>query len=66
MSSNNIIYINKETFEVFYQQNADEEDRGEFIGKGNSLIEAVNIADSHDVYPEYGIQFFDEIEEKWY
>ena len=60
MSANSIVYINKKTFEVFFQSNADEESRGEFIGKGNSLVEAVEIADGYDVYPEYGINFYKE------
>jgi len=45
MSANNIIYINKDTYEVFYQSNADEEGLGELIGKGDSLDEALWLAE---------------------
>ena len=64
MSMNNIIYINKETYEVFYQANVDSKSKGLPIGKGNTLVEAVEIADNYDVYPEYGINFFTK-EEVW-
>lgn len=57
MSRNNIIYINKKTYKVYHQGCADNEDRGELIGQGKNLEEAVEIAENYDIYPEYGISF---------
>jgi len=61
MSANNVIYIKRKTFEVFYQSCADNGDYGEKIGKGKNLEEAVKIAqkriDEIDGWVEYGIRF---------
>jgi len=62
MSANNVIYIKRDTFEVFYQGCADNDDLGTKIGKGKNLEEAVDIAyeymgDDPMFMLEYGINF---------
>jgi len=61
MSANNIIYIKRDTYEVFYQGCVDNDDLGEKIGKGKNLEEAVDIAEEYMKDPlfilEYGINF---------
>ena len=64
MSANNVIYIRRKSYEVFYQGCADNESLGEFIGKGKSLAQAVDIAqekidelEDNDELLEYGIHF---------
>ena len=60
MSANNVIYINRQTFEVYHQHCDDNADYGEKIGKGKNREEAVNIAQKElEEYGEveYGIRF---------
>jgi hypothetical protein len=63
MSANDIIYIKKQTHEVYYQGCADNEDLGEKIGKGRHTDDAIDIATKYAEescaygYPEYGIKF---------
>ena len=61
MSANNIIYINRDTFEVFYQPCADNMGYGNKVSKGKDLDEAVDIAqriiDECEGQVEYGIWF---------
>lgn len=60
MSANDIIFIDKKTFKVYYQGCADNEDYGKCVGKGKTLEEAIEIAENYlgDNYiPEYGINF---------
>lgn len=68
MSANNIIYIDRDTFEVFYQGCADNSGVGEKIGKGKSLEEAVDIAQKEieelEGHFEYGIWFIKKKGEK--
>lgn len=60
MSANNVLVINKRTFEV--REEDAETGHGRPIGKGKNLEEAVEIADLHmkSEYIEYGIQFVGE------
>jgi hypothetical protein len=61
MSANNVIFIDRNTNNVYYQGCADNNDFGELIGKGTDLDKAVDIAEEYinklggDV--EYGIRF---------
>ncbi len=71
MSANNGIFINRDTYEVFYQGCWDNGMDGmKSIGKGKDLEEAVDIAEGHYkddfmCYLEYGINFYREkIDEK--
>ncbi|MDD4987129.1 MAG: hypothetical protein PHQ43_15435 [Dehalococcoidales bacterium] len=61
MSANNAIYINKETFEVYYQPCVDNDDLGELVGVGKDLEDAVRIAQEQieecGGMVEYGINF---------
>lgn len=61
MSANNVVYIKKKTFEVYYQNCADNPGFGDKVGKGKSLEEAVEIAQKEikkcDGNFEYGIWF---------
>jgi LDH2 family malate/lactate/ureidoglycolate dehydrogenase len=59
MSANNMITINKKTYEV---QNVDAETGyGNIVGKGKSLEEAIEIAEKEmeENIVEYGIHFVD-------
>lgn len=60
MSANNIIYISRDNFKVYYQGCADNDDLGSLEGQGKTIEEAVDIAD--DILEEvgeveYGIKF---------
>lgn len=61
MSANNVIFVNRNTNDVYYQCCADNDDLGELIGRGANLDKAVDIAEKYidelggDV--EYGIKF---------
>jgi hypothetical protein len=60
MSANDVIYIDRSNFKVYYQGCADNNDKGNLIGKGKTLDEAIDIAQKYlgDGYtPEYGINF---------
>jgi len=61
MSANNIIYIKRKTFEVYYQPCADNEGLGELVAKGKDLEDAVRIAEEQKEecggVVEYGIAF---------
>ena len=61
MSANNVIYIRRKDFSVFYQPCADNDGLGHKVGKGKNLEEAVDIAqkeiDDCDGMVEYGIVF---------
>ncbi len=61
MSTNNVIFIDRDTNGIYYQECADNNDFGELIGRGANLDKAVDIAEKYidelggDV--EYGIRF---------
>jgi len=61
MSANNIIYIKRKTFEVYYQGCADNSGLGNKVGRGKNLEEAVDIAQKEindcEGVVEYGINF---------
>jgi len=63
MSANNVIYLNKDTFEVGYQGCVDNEGYGEFQKKCKSLEEAVELVDdlTTEYEPEYGIMIIKNI-----
>lgn len=51
MSSNNAIFLNDRTYCVYYQDNIDEETKGELVKKCKSLREAVEVAKK--LYKQY-------------
>lgn len=61
MSANNIIYINRKNYKVYYRGCVDNEGLGELVGRGKTLEEAVDIAqkeiDDCDGMVEYGVWF---------
>ena len=68
MSANDVIYIDRKTFKVYYSGCADNplDEKRDLIGKGASLEDAVDIAqtrikemrdDGCFTSPEYGINF---------
>ena len=60
MSANNIIYIRRKDFSVFYQGCMDNEGLGELQGKYKTLEEAIDKAQElidEYVVVEYGIEF---------
>jgi hypothetical protein len=59
MSANNLIYINRRTFKVYYQDCADNDGLGRLVGQGKNLEEAVDIAQKFMEKIEYGIWFVD-------
>jgi len=67
MSANDIIYIDRQTKQVFYQGCADNDDYGKLIGQGTDLETAIKIAEDYlgdDYIPEYGINFISLQKEK--
>lgn len=63
MSANDIIFINRTNFKVYYNGCADNptDFKEDFIGQGKTLDEAIDIAENHlgdNFVPEYGITFF--------
>jgi hypothetical protein len=61
MSADNIVWINKKTFEVKEGMSEMTPDRMRSIGKGKSLAEAVDIAENYcrEELVEYGIRFYE-------
>ncbi len=62
MSANDVMFINTDTFEVYYQGCADNDGYGRLIGKYKTLKEAIKASnkwvEKHNGYsPEYGIHF---------
>lgn len=62
MSANDVMFINTDTFEVYYQGCVDNDGYGRLIGKYKTLKEAIKasnkwIEDHHGFAPEYGIHF---------
>ena len=60
MSANNIIFIDRKNFKVYYQGTADNDDLGSLEGQGKTIEEAIDIAqkiieECGEV--EYGIKF---------
>jgi len=57
MSANNIVYLNKDTYEVYYQHCADDYGLGELVKKCKSLKEAVDVAQKTvwEYRVEYGV-----------
>lgn len=60
ISANNIIYIDRDNFKVYYQGTADNDDMGSLEGQGKTIEEAIDIAQNLiEEYGEveYGIKF---------
>jgi len=57
MSANNVVYLNKDTYEVFYQSCADDNDFGKLVKKCKTLKEAVDLAQkvAGEYLVEYGV-----------
>ena len=52
ISANNIIYIDRDNFKVYYQGTADNDDLGSLEGQGKTIEEAIDIA--QNIVEEYG------------